>query len=275
MKRFTILTILFALLTVNAYSQAKQFLYIEFSPADATLEIDGVVQKTENGVFEKLMPLGQYTCILDKEGYLSCGIVVDMHDPDRTHRLKLKLDPIPVYGSLIIKSTPSNQSIFIDGKYEGSTPKYIPQMLVGQYKIEVAGTEHVVNIMEGIESELHVKQALVDSASIEEDPIPFQLVDEKPSFQGSDLNQFTKWVNQRLVYPEIARENGVQGRVTLQFTVEKDGSITNVKVIRGVEPSLDKEAVRVVSMSPLWTPGRENGCVVPVYITFPVTFQLR
>ena len=275
MKRFAILTILFTLLTANAFAQDKQFLYIEFSPADATLEIDGVVQKTENGVFEKLVPLGQHTCILEKEGYQSCGIVVDMHDPNRTHRLTLKIDPIPVYGSLIIKSTPSNQRIFIDGKYEGSTPKYIPQMLVGQHKIEVTGTEHVVNIMEGVESELHVKQALVDPASVEEDPISFQLVDEKPSFQGGDAFNFSKWVNQNLVYPKNAKENGVHGRVTLQFTVQKDGSVTNVKVLRGIDPALDKEAVRVVSMSPKWTPGRENGRVVPVYYTFPVIFQLR
>ena len=269
MKRFAILTILFTLLTANAFAQDKQFLYIEFSPADATLEIDGVVQKTENGVFEKLVPLGQHTCILDKEGYQSCGIVVDMHDPNRTHRLTLKIDPIPVYGSLIIKSTPSNQRIFIDGKYEGSTPKYIPQMLVGQHKIEVAGTEHVVNIMEGVESELHVKVA-----PAEEDAIPFQLVDEKPSFQGGDANQFSKWVNQNLVYPEEAMENGVQGRVTLQFTVEKDGTVTKVKVLRGLDPSLEKEAIRVISMSPKWTPGRENGRAVPVTYTFPVIFKL-
>lgn len=109
----------------------------------------------------------------------------------------------------------------------------------------------------------------------EEEAIPFQLVDVKASFQGGDANQFSKWVNQRLVYPEIARENGVQGRVTLQFTIRKDGSITNVKVIRGVDPALDKEAVRVVSMSPKWTPGMLNGRVVAVKYTFPVIFQLQ
>ena len=110
---------------------------------------------------------------------------------------------------------------------------------------------------------------------VEEEAIPFQLVEEKPSFQGGDANQFSKWVNQRLVYPEIAKENGVQGRVTLQFTVEKDGSITKVKVLRGVDPSLDKEAVRVVSMSPKWKPGKQRDRAVPVTYTFPVIFQLR
>ena len=115
----------------------------------------------------------------------------------------------------------------------------------------------------------------VQEEAVEEDAIPFQLVEEKPSFQGGDANQFSKWVNSRLVYPEIAKENGVQGRVTLQFTVEKDGTVTKVRVLRGVDPSLDKEAVRVVSMSPKWKPGKQRDRAVPVTYTFPVIFQLR
>ena len=115
----------------------------------------------------------------------------------------------------------------------------------------------------------------VEEELVEEEAIPFQLVEEKPSFDGGDANKFSKWVNSRLVYPEIAKENGVQGRVTLQFTVEKDGSVTKVKVLRGVDPSLDKEAVRVVSMSPKWKPGKQRDRAVPVTYTFPVIFQLR
>ena len=115
----------------------------------------------------------------------------------------------------------------------------------------------------------------VEEEVVEEEAIPFQLVEEKPSFDGGDANKFSKWVNSRLVYPEIAKENGVQGRVTLQFTVEKDGSVTKVKVLRGVDPSLDKEAVRVVSMSPKWKPGKQIDRAVPVTYTFPVIFQLR
>ena len=115
----------------------------------------------------------------------------------------------------------------------------------------------------------------VEEEVVEEEAIPFQLVEEKPSFQGGDANQFSKWVNSRLEYPEIAKENGVQGRVTLQFTVEKDGTVTKVRVLRGVDPSLDKEAVRVVSMSPKWKPGKQRDRAVPVTYTFPVIFQLR
>ena len=111
--------------------------------------------------------------------------------------------------------------------------------------------------------------------TVEEETIPFVLVEQKPSFQGGDANDFSKWVNERLVYPEIAKENGVQGRVMLQFTVGADGKVSNVKVLRGVDPSLDKEAVRVVSMSPKWTPGKQRDRNVKVTYTFPVIFQLR
>ena len=118
-------------------------------------------------------------------------------------------------------------------------------------------------------------QAEVEEEEVEEEAIPFQLVEQKPSFNGGDANEFSKWVNSRLVYPEIAKENGVQGRVTLQFTVESDGRVTNVRVLRGVDESLDKEAVRVVSSSPKWTPGRQRDRAVKVTYTFPVIFQLR
>ena len=115
----------------------------------------------------------------------------------------------------------------------------------------------------------------VEEEVVEEEAIPFQLVEEKPSFMGGDANAYSKWVNERLVYPEIAKENGVQGRVTLQFTVDTDGTVKNVKVLRGVDPSLDKEAVRVVSMSPKWSPGKQRDRAVKVTYTFPVIFQLR
>lgn len=110
---------------------------------------------------------------------------------------------------------------------------------------------------------------------VEEEEIPFTLVEHKPKFQGGDANDFSRWVNERLVYPDIAKENGVQGRVTLSFTVGADGKVTNVRVLRGVDPSLDREAVRVVSSSPKWTPGKQRDRNVKVTYTFPVIFQLK
>lgn len=115
----------------------------------------------------------------------------------------------------------------------------------------------------------------VQEEVVEEEAIPFQLVEQKPSFNGGDANEFSKWVMKNLSYPEIAKENGVQGRVMLSFKVNADGTVSNVKVLRGVDASLDKEAVRVVSSSPKWKPGKQRDRAVPVTYTFPVIFQLR
>lgn len=142
---------------------------------------------------------------------------------------------------------------------------------------DIKVNDNIINLEDdsslGVEIQDYVEE--VHEEVVEEETIPFQLVEEKPKFQGGDANDFTKWVNQRLVYPEVAKENGVQGRVMLQFTVGTDGSVSGVKVLRGVDPSLDKEAVRVVSMSPKWTPGKQRDRKVKVTYTFPVIFQLR
>ena len=156
-------------------------------------------------------------------------------------------------------------------------PPAAPKIPVLSDQIDIVDDEIELedDMFMNLEDDASLGVEIMDYVEVEEEAIPFQLVEEKPSFQGGDANQFSKWVNSRLVYPEIAKENGVQGRVTLQFTVEKDGSVTKVKVLRGVDPSLDKEAVRVVSTSPKWTPGKQRDRAVPVTYTFPVIFQLR
>ena len=109
----------------------------------------------------------------------------------------------------------------------------------------------------------------------DEDPVPFQFVEEKPGFMGGDANDFSKWVCEHLVYPEEAKKAKISGRVTLKFTVGKDGSVSDVKVLRGVNKLLDEEAVRVVSMSPAWTPGKIDGKPVNVSYAFPVIFMTK
>lgn len=109
----------------------------------------------------------------------------------------------------------------------------------------------------------------------QDDEVPFQIVEVKPTFQGGDENAFTKWVFEQLKYPADAVKGKVQGRVILQFVVDENGNVGNVKVVRGVAPSLDQEALRVVAMSPKWTPGTQRGKNVKVRYVFPVIFQLR
>ena len=105
--------------------------------------------------------------------------------------------------------------------------------------------------------------------------VPFQFVDVSPTFNGGDANTFSKWVNEQLTYPENCKKEGITGRVTLSFVVSETGKVTDVKVLRGVHEDLDKEAVRVVSSSPDWTPGQKDGKTVAVTYTFPVIFMLR
>ena len=94
-----------------------------------------------------------------------------------------------------------------------------------------------------------------------------------PAFPGGSP---TAWVNKNIKYPVLAMENGISGKVYIQFVIEKDGSITDVKVARGVDSSLDKEAVRVVKSMPKWTPGKmKDGKVVRVQYTVPLTYRLQ
>ena len=129
-------------------------------------------------------------------------------------------------------------------------------------------TDVPVDIQEYIHQE-------VIQEEVEEEVIFVGNVEEKPTFNGGDANEFSKWVNTRLVYPEIAKENGIEGRVTLQFTISKEGRLEDVKVLAAPDETLAKEAVRVVSSSPKWKPGKQRDRAVKVSYVFPVIYRLR
>ena len=107
----------------------------------------------------------------------------------------------------------------------------------------------------------------------DEGPVSMAMVEQKPSFPGGDAAMY-KWLNDNIIYPAAASEEGVQGKVTVQFIVEKDGSISHVQVVRGKHPALDAEAARVIRKMPRWTPGRNNGQPVRVTYHLPVQFTL-
>ena len=102
----------------------------------------------------------------------------------------------------------------------------------------------------------------------------FDVVEEMPSFPGGQ-GALMAFLNSNIKYPVVAQENGVQGRVIVGFVVERDGSITDVKVMRSVDPSLDREAQRVIKAMPKWKPGKQNGSAVRVKYTVPVVFRLQ
>ena len=102
----------------------------------------------------------------------------------------------------------------------------------------------------------------------------FDVVEQMPSFPGGP-SALMKYLSENVKYPVVAQENGVQGRVVVSFVVEKDGHITDVKVVRSVDPTLDKEAARVVKSMPSWIPGKQNGSAVRVKYNVPVSFKLQ
>ena len=102
----------------------------------------------------------------------------------------------------------------------------------------------------------------------------FTVVEQMPMYPGGDA-ALMGYLRDNIHYPTVAAENGVQGRVVVGFVVERDGSITDVKVLRSVDPSLDREAMRVVKSMPRWTPGKQNGSAVRVKYQVPVTFRLQ
>jgi protein TonB len=108
----------------------------------------------------------------------------------------------------------------------------------------------------------------------EEESKVFDVVEQMPSFPGGN-GALLEYLASHVKYPVVAQENGVQGRVIVSFVVEKDGSITDVRVVRSVDPSLDREAARVVSSMPRWTPGKQNGSAVRVKYNVPVMFKLQ
>lgn len=102
----------------------------------------------------------------------------------------------------------------------------------------------------------------------------FTVVEQMPMYPGGDA-ALMGYLRDNINYPTIAAENGVQGRVVVGFVVERDGSITDVKILRGVDPSLDREAMRVVKSMPRWNPGKQNGSAVRVKYQVPVSFRLQ
>ncbi len=103
----------------------------------------------------------------------------------------------------------------------------------------------------------------------------FVIVEDMPKFRGGDINKFREWVQKRVRYPELAAENGIQGRVFISFVVETNGNVSNVTVTRSVDALLDDAAKEAVAASPKWEPGMQRGRPVRVRYSIPIIFQLQ
>ena len=123
---------------------------------------------------------------------------------------------------------------------------------------------------------LKVKEQIVqpEPPKHEEENKVFEAVEQMPMFPGGN-GALMKWLHDNVHYPVVAQENGVFGRVVVSFIVERDGSITDVKVVKSIDPSLDKEAMRAARSMPNWVPGKQNGTTVRVKYNLPVAFRLQ
>lgn len=122
--------------------------------------------------------------------------------------------------------------------------------------------------------ELRREERRITNQPPQEDNHVREIVEVMPQFPGG-TSELMRYLGTNIKYPTIAAENGIEGRVTLKFVVSKDGSISNIQVLRSLDPSCDKEAIRVVKGMPKWIPGMQNGHPVPVYFTLPVLFKLQ
>ncbi len=124
-----------------------------------------------------------------------------------------------------------------------------------------------------IETKVEVAQIVTEEKEAVEEEI-FVVVENMPEFPGGEM-ALRRYINTAIKYPTIAQENGIQGKVFINFVVDRDGSISNAKIFRGVDPSIDKEALRVVMSLPKWKPGMQRGKTVRVSYTVPISFQLN
>jgi protein TonB len=139
------------------------------------------------------------------------------------------------------------------------------QLMTAEQAVVEVKNEEVVEVVEAVKEEIKEE---------EPEPEPFVVVEEMPMFPGGQV-ELMKYINEHVVYPEVAKENNIQGRVIVRFCVTSKGSIDQVSVLKGVDPELDKEAMRVVSELPPFKPGRQGGKPVPVWYMVPITFQLK
>ncbi|HAH23090.1 MAG TPA: hypothetical protein DCL77_04890 [Prolixibacteraceae bacterium] len=155
--------------------------------------------------------------------------------------------------------------------------KYIAPVVVDSVKVEVE-LATVSEVKETVQNEVVPEKIEVvkeeEPAIVQEEEV-FLIVEEQASFMGGDVKTFSDWVAKNIKYPVVAAENGIQGKVYVQYAVNSKGEVVDVKVVRGVDPSLDAEAVRVIQSSPKWEPAKQRGNKVKQQFTIPIAFVLK
>lgn len=153
-------------------------------------------------------------------------------------------------------------------------PAIVETLTIVDDDMDIESTEIASSEETGQAVEIVYVPPTVEEEEVEEQEI-FEVVEQMPEFPNGGMAGLMQFLSKNIKYPTIAQENGTQGRVTVQFVVNADGSIVDAKVIRGVDPYLDKEALRVINSMPKWKPGMQRGKAVRVKYTVPVMFRLQ
>ena len=153
-------------------------------------------------------------------------------------------------------------------------PAIVETLTIVDDDMDIESTEIASSEETGQAVEIAYVPPTVEEEEVEEQEI-FEVVEQMPEFPNGGMAGLMQFLSKNIKYPTIAQENGTQGRVTVQFVVNADGSIVDAKVIRGVDPYLDKEALRVINSMPKWKPGMQRGKAVRVKYTVPVMFRLQ
>lgn len=238
---------------------------------------------------------GLYTVEARKASHYSSSQSVEVEAGDK--RTVTLSAPTPRYGSLNVNTRPVGATVSVDGTaLTGTTPNIYADILIGEHTLTVAKpgyaeAEQRITVEEGkvlpVSITLTEKEKVApapsarssDSQSLsgqggKKESKPFTVVEVMPVFPGGQT-ALAQYIASHLKYPTVAQENGIQGRVFVSFVVGEDGYVEDVQVIKGVEPMLDKEVLRVIQSLPRWTPGNQQGKPVRVKYTVPVTFALQ
>ena len=151
-------------------------------------------------------------------------------------------------------------------------PKQTTQLEIVQDDVEVEDIEINADVQQTEVIEEYVAPEIEEEEVVEQEI--FQIVEEMPEYPGGE-KKLLEYVGKSVKYPQIARESGIQGRVFVNFVIEPDGSVSNVKVLRGIGGGCDEEAMRVIKAMPKWKPGKQRGKAVRVSYTLPVNFKLQ
>ena len=188
-------------------------------------------------------------------------VVIKMENLDTPHDVVAPPPPPPPPPTDVVQQ----QKYVPPQVVDSIKPEDVKQLMTAdQAQTEVTNKE-VVEVVQQVKEEVQEAEA---------EPEPFVVVEEMPSFPGGDV-ALLKYIMEHTQYPEVAKENNIQGRVIIRFCVTAKGGVSQVSVLKGVDPELDKEAIRVVNTLPPFKPGKQGGKPVPVWYMVPITFTLK